>query len=215
MRSFLVLIVSLFISLFSYSQSVDTVIRNTWYTSYYNYSLKVPVFVTYTLYKGGKSQDTSKIECDRSSYKFRSGGVLISAKSKDYSKTGYDQGHLVPYEDFSFDCKAAESTFRFYNVVPQTPNLNRGEWKKWELIIRRISKHDSLLVIAGGAQYKKTIGNKVGVPDICWKVVWSKSKKAVIYALIFKNSEDTGLASQETITNLEKKIGFEIRRFLK
>lgn len=192
----------------SHAQKVDTIIRNKWYTSYYSYSLKVPVYVVYSLYKGGG-------ECDRGSENFKTGGVTISAKSKDYSKSGFDQGHLVPYEDLAYDCVAAESTFRFYNALPQTPNLNRGEWKKWEHIIRQVSKNDSLLVITGGASYKKTIGDKVSVPDLCWKVVWSKSKKVVIYALLFTNSNDSGAASKETITTLEKKIGLKIRHLLK
>ena len=191
---------------FSYSQTVDTIIKTKWYTSYYSYSLKSPQYVIYPIYKGGG-------ECDRSSEKFKTGGLKNTAKAKDYAKSGFDQGHLVPYEDLAYDCKAAESTFRFFNVLPQTPNLNRGEWKKWEFIIREVSKNDSLLVITGGSKWNKFIGDSVWVPDLCWKVVWSKSKKVVLYALIFENKKSGGKVSTETITTLEKKIKINIRQY--
>lgn len=206
-----VFIVSLFFILFykvSFSQSIDTVIKNKWYQSYYSYKLKTPVYVIYDIWKAGG-------KCDRGSSTFKTGNILKSAKAKDYSKSGFDQGHLVPFEDFAFDCKAAESTFFFYNAIPQYPNLNRGEWKKWENIVREASKKDSLKIITGGSKWTSTIGNGVAVPDYCWKVVWSKSQKVVLYALLFENKKQDGSVSIETITTLEKKIGFNIRQHLK
>lgn len=191
-----------------FAQTIDTIINNKFYSSYYSYQLKTPMFVIYSIYKGGG-------ECDRGSENFKSGGIKITAKLKDYAKSGYDQGHLAPYEDFAYDCKAAESTFRFYNAMPQTPNLNRGEWKKWEFIVREISQSDSLLVVCGGAKWKKFIGDSVFIPQKCWKVVWSKSKKVVLYALLFDNTDNSGAASTETITTLERKIGFKVRQYLK
>lgn len=190
------------------SQTIDTIIKNKWYTSYYSYSLKCPQYVIYSIYKAGG-------DCDRTLDRFKTGGLKISATAKDYNKSGFDQGHLVPYEDLAYDCTAAESTFRFYNALPQTPNLNRGEWKKWESIIREVSKHDSLLVITGGTKWKKFIGDSVRVPSLCWKVVWSKSKKVVLYALLFENKQKDGKVSQETITTLEKKIQINVRQYLK
>jgi DNA/RNA endonuclease G (NUC1) len=202
------LFIFLNLSNFVFSQKVDTIISTKWYKSYYSYNLKTPVYVSYDIYKGGGS-------CDRGSTSFKTGGLKKIAKAKDYNKSGFDQGHLVPFEDFAFDCKAAESTFFYYNAIPQYPNLNRGEWKKWEFIIREISKNDSLRVITGGAKWKTHIGDSVMVPQLCWKLVWSKSKKVVIYALLFENKVDNGKVTTETITTLERKIGFKIRQHLK
>lgn len=208
MKFTLFFIYFLLIALLTNSQTIDTVIRTKWYTSYYSYSLKAPQFVIYSIHNGGG-------DCDRSSERFKNGGLKKTATAKDYNKSGYDQGHLVPYEDLAFDCKAAETTFRFYNAIPQTPNLNRGEWKKWEYIVREVSKKDTLLIITGGAKWKKFIGDSVWVPDLCWKVVWSKSKKVVIYALLFENKQKDGKVTEETLTTLQRKTKINVRQYLK
>ena len=48
----LVLILSLF-ALTLFSQKIDTVINNGVYKSHFNYALKEPVYVEYTLFHGG------------------------------------------------------------------------------------------------------------------------------------------------------------------
>jgi DNA/RNA endonuclease G (NUC1) len=189
----------------SYSQKVDTVINTGIYKSYYSFSLKEPVFVIYHLYKGGG-------DCNRKGLKFK-GNIRNCPTDNDYRNSGYDKGHLVPFEDFANNCQHAELTFRYYNTLPQTPNLNRGVWKMYEYIIRKISQSDSLIIITGGSKFIKKIGNDVYVPDYCWKLVYSISKKVVIYALYFKNEDAT--LSIETITTLEQKLGYNIRQYLK
>lgn len=208
MKKFIVLFFILFTNTTTWAQKIDTIIKTKWFQSYYSYTLKTPVYVVYDIWKGGGS-------CDRGSSSFKTGNISKSARAKDYSKSGFDQGHLVPFEDLAFDCKAAESTFFFYNAIPQYPNLNRGEWKKWEFIVREVSKRDSLKIITGGSKWTTKIGDGVAVPDYCWKVVWSKSKKVVIYALLFENKAENGKVSKETISTLEKKIGFKVRQHLK
>lgn len=198
----------LFIPILCSSQKIDTIINSGIYKSYYNYSLKQPIYVSYNLYKGGGS-------CSRKGMSFKTGGLKLSATPNDYYKSGYDQGHIANFEDFAFDCSKGELTFRFYNVMPQTHNLNRGVWKMYEYIIRKISQNDSLLIIAGGNKYNKTIGNGVYVPSHCWKVVYSLSKKVIIYCLWFENDEKEATVTDETITSLEEKLGYNIRQYLK
>lgn len=188
-------------------QGHDTVINNGLYRSYFSRVYKQPVFVVYTLHKGGG-------DCDRSGEKFRVGGVRGSATASDYLRSGYDQGHMVPFEDFAYDCDLASKTFMFYNAVPQAPGLNRGAWRKWESVVRRVSIKDTLVVIAGGSGYKRKIGNGLFVPEYCWKVVYSKRNKVVLYSLMFKN-EDDAEPTRETITTLERKLGYSVRQLLK
>lgn len=193
--------------LVSISQKVDTIINSNIYKSYYNYNLKQPLFVIYKLYKGGGS-------CSRKGLTFKTGGIKSSATQTDYHKSGYDQGHLANFEDFASDCKNGELTFRYYNVIPQCPNLNRGVWKMYEFMIREISQKDSLLIIAGGTSYNKKIGNGLYVPDYCWKIVYSLSKKTIIYALYFKNDMKDSWVTDETITTIETKTGYSLRQYL-
>lgn len=167
----------------SYSQKVDTIFNSETYKSYYSFDLKNPIIVSYTLYKGGG-------DCDRSHFYFK-GNIFLKnriATSSDYSHSGYDEGHMANAEDFAYNCTFDESTFRFWNCVPQTPELNRGIWKTMENQVRILSQKDSILVICGNIYNDKFIGNKVFVPVQCWKVVYSYTQKKIILSYIFTNS---------------------------
>ena len=183
---------------------IDTVISNAAYKSYYCKAIKEPLYVSYKLYKGGG-------DCDRAGFRFKNDTKLNTATQKDYAATGYDQGHLANAEDFASDCVKDEATFRFYNCLPQTANLNRGIWKKWETVIRKESQSDSLLVICGGTfENKKVIGDGVWVPTYCWKIVISLSSHKVLHCLYFTNNENAE-CKEITLTELIKTVKYKIQ----
>lgn len=162
---------------------VDTVIDCGFYKSFFDYETSQPLYVSYKLYKGGG-------KCPRDKFRFKNDTKIKMATSDDYDKSGYDMGHLANAADFAFDCEKDEKTFRFYNCLPQHPNLNRGVWKKWETKIREESQIDSLLIICGGLFTDKKIKStsSVYVPDYCWKVVYSLSTCQYVRILWFTNS---------------------------
>lgn len=49
----------------------------------------------------------------------------------DYSKSGFDKGHLAPAADEHSSVKAMRDSFILTNTTPQTPELNRGK-RAWE-----------------------------------------------------------------------------------
>lgn len=204
MRKFLLLAIFLFYFISANSQTkVDTIISLPAYKSYFCKAIKQPLYVSYILYKGGG-------DCDRTKFRFKNDTKLETATQKDYAATGYDQGHLANAEDFASDCIKDESTFRFYNCLPQTANLNRGIWKKWETEIRKESQNDSLYVICGGSfETKKIIGNGVWVPIHCWKVVQSFKTKKIKHILYFDNT-DKATCKEIKLSELEKLIGYKI-----
>ena len=163
---------------------VDTIIDCGFYKSYFDYETLEPLYVTYKLYKGGGN-------CSRAGFRFKNDTEIKMADINDYEKSGFDMGHLANAADFANDCPKDEKTFRFYNCLPQYPNLNRGVWKKWETRIREESQKDSLLIICGGVFSNKKIKpeSKVIVPDYCWKVVYSLSKQKILWTLWFLNSK--------------------------
>ena len=187
----------------TFAQKVDTVITTVAYKSYFCKEFKEPLYVSYKLYKGGG-------DCDRAGFRFKNDTKLNTATQKDYAATGYDQGHLANAEDFASDCVKDEATFRFYNCLPQTANLNRGIWKKWETTIRKESQSDSLLVICGGTfETKKLIGNGVWVPIHCWKIVISLSKNTVTHCLYFTNNNNAEVKELK-LTELKKLVDYKI-----
>lgn len=197
----------LLLSTLSYSQKVDTVITTKIFTSYYSFKLKDPIFVKYKLYKAGG-------KVSRGGMQFSTGGLYPSATPQDYYRSGYDRGHLANFEDFSYEYSIGESTFRYYNVIPQTPVLNRGLWKIYEKKIRGISQTDSLLILTGGNGWSKFIGDSVYVPDYCWKIVYSLSKKKVLFIIYVKNDKSPVEIVIKTIPELDDKLGFKIESYL-
>ena len=155
-------------------------------------------FVSYFLFKGGG-------QCSRASSHFINDDPRLQcATDEDYKGSHYDKGHLANAEDFAFDCEKDELTFRYYNCLPQTPNLNRGIWKKEETQIRKWSQTEKLYIICGGFFGNKKIG-RIAVPTYCWKVVQSVATKKVLFCGWFSN---TAKATLEEITpaELEKRL---------
>ena len=56
---------------------------------------------------------------------------------KLYAGTGYDRGHMAPSQDMQYDIEVSRQSFWMGNITPQTPRLNRGDWKRLEGIIHR------------------------------------------------------------------------------
>jgi len=159
----------------------QSIVRTSIYTVDFSNTLHEPLWVSYKLYHGGG-------ECSRTKFRFHNDiDTLKTATDKDYARSGYDKGHLANAEDFANDCSRDELTFRYYNCLPQTPNLNRGVWKTNEEQVREWSQSDSLLVVCGGSSWNKKIG-RIAVPDYCWKVVQSLSSKKVLYCGWFTNA---------------------------
>lgn len=195
----------LFITSYGYTQTIDTVItKQTNYKSYISNQYFAPLYVEYMLYHGGGS-------CNRANDRFVNDTQISCGKDSDYQSSGYDKGHLANAEDFAYDCKLQEATFRYYNCIPQTPNLNRGIWKVWEETIRIESQSDSLLIICGAKYGKKKIGN-VPVPTYCFKIVKSLSTGKVIHVLWFTNKDKDNTVQEITLEQLtdKKHLGYSI-----
>ncbi len=185
----IILLLIILLSLNSYSQNIekyDTIVVETNYKSYYSFKIKGPSFVIYKLYKGGGS-------VSRKGMDFKSTLPFF-----DYKKSGYDIGHMADAEDFAYNEILEKETFKYYNAVPQKPNLNRGIWKSYETKIRKISQTDSLLIICGGCDYNGMI------PNNCFKIVYSLSKRQILYSLVFTNNNNSSVLDDKILIGLFK-----------
>lgn len=89
-----------------------------------------------------------------------------SATPQDYTRSGYDRGHLAPAADMSFSAKAMSESFYMSNMSPQAPQFNRGIWSKLEKQVRHFATREKRIVVVTGpilpAEKTITIGaNKV------------------------------------------------------
>lgn len=136
------------------------------------------------------------------------------ADPKDYSGSGYDQGHLANNADMSWDAAVARESFYMSNMSPQLPALNRGTWKNLESVTRAWvyqTKHDHT-VYAGNiySSSSKTIGtDKVVIPDTLFKIIID-NKTLHVYAYLMPNKNDVDSdynKYQVTVEQVEKASG--------
>ena len=190
----------LLLTLTSFSQKIDKIIDKEIYTSYYSNSLKVPLYVVYYLSNGGGNYSRAKLRFIQEKN---------TAKNSDYSKSGYDRGHLVSAEDFAYDYRKQSLTFSYYNCFPQTQSLNRGSWKVWETTIRNESKRWPLKIFIGGIYGQKKIRGRIGIPDYCWKVVYNQKSVLILQALIFSNY-NIGSVRRTTLSELKSLLKYPV-----
>lgn len=206
MKQILFLLV-FFIPISILSQTYDLVIKKENYTSYFEYDYLNPTVVVYNLYKGGG-------DCSRSKFHFKNDTTIKTATDQDYLKSGYDKGHMANAEDFAYDCKLDELTFRYYNCVPQNPKMNRGPWKTVETEVRKWSQSKELLIVCVNIFNGKVIpGTKVAIPSECIKLVYDAKTKQPIAGFIFTNDLTAKFAkmSPEEIVRLK---GLNIKQFI-
>lgn len=160
------------------SNTGGQILKRKGYTLSYNADYKTPQWVAWELTKKetkGKEGRTDKFLPDPD---------VRGAKAYtgDYTKSGYDRGHMAPAADMKWSRKAMEESFYMSNICPQNPNLNRGDWNDLEEKSRQWAKKYGAVYIACGPIYDnkrpKRIGNnKVAVPDAFYKVVLINDKK--------------------------------------
>lgn len=156
-----------------YDYSIDMV----YYRAFYSSSIKTSSFVVYKLYNPTK-------RVSRENLSFKSYKKLPHF---NYSKSGYDIGHLMPAADAADSLSKMKATFYFINAVPQTKQLNRGIWQVYESDIRQYSRRDSLIIVVGGCDYSPRIKY---IPQNCFKIVYSLSTGKCIYSIIMDNSSN-------------------------
>ena len=69
------------------------------------------------------------------------------ATNTDYTRSGYDKGHMAPAADMKWSPEAMKESFYFSNMCPQHPQLNRRGWKNLEEKIRNWAIADSAIII--------------------------------------------------------------------
>ncbi|MCU0325547.1 MAG: DNA/RNA non-specific endonuclease [Spirosomaceae bacterium] len=104
------------------------------------------------------------------------------AVTSDYTDSGFDRGHLCPSDDRDGSFEDNNATFLMTNIVPQSPNNNRGLWADLEAYCRKVAEAgNELYIVAGvygtggsgsnGGRTKTLAKGKITVPESLWKVV--------------------------------------------
>lgn len=192
----------------------EQVIRHEGYTVSYNSDYKIANWVAYELTSG----EAKSKQAERSN-KFVSDPMVkgVSATNEDYTRTGFDRGHLAPAGDMKWSAKAMRESFYLSNICPQKPGLNRGIWKDLEEQARLWAKEDgSLLIVTGPVitdDMKRLGKNGVGVPKAFYKVICAISggtPQAIGFLFDNKDYDKVTLKSMAiSVDSVEKMTGID------
>lgn len=142
----------------------------------------------------------------------------------DYTKTGYDRGHLCPSGDRTTTVVRQTSTFIMTNVIPQAPLLNRETWEQLESWTRdQVKAGREAYVVAGGWARQGTLGKSpIQIPAFCWKVIvllpdgltdLDRMGQAIVLAVWMPNSDAVALqkwsAYRVSVCEIEEKTGLK------
>jgi endonuclease G len=99
----------------------------------------------------------------------------------DYTRSGYDRGHLAPNFAIAtrYGAAAQRETFLMSNIIPQKHALNAGLWKQLEQRIANAypARFGEVWVIAGpvfGPKPEK-LRRRVAVPESCYMIIVDES----------------------------------------
>jgi endonuclease G len=95
------------------------------------------------------------------------------ASREDYSRSGYDKGHMAPRADMRWSCQALEESYYFTNICPQDHEMNSQAWRKIEELTRRLAKRYGSVWVVCGPIFDDS-GSKIGsvaVPSAFFKAL--------------------------------------------
>lgn len=180
------------------------------YRTCYKSEWNIPIWVAYELTKNeldGPFKRSNKFKPDPDV----PGGTC---NTKDYTKSGFDRGHMAPAADMTWDEQAMMECFYMSNICPQAPELNRGIWKTLEESIREWAQNGhSLFIVMGPIVETKPhdyigLEHKVLVPDAFYKAVVDTVGTGKAIGFYFRNTKYSDALSNHamSIDEIEKLI---------
>ncbi len=137
--------------------------------------------------------------------------------TRDYSRSGYDRGHMCPAGEQKWSDEAMHNSFVMANICPQKHELNTGAWKTLEDKERNWAKRDGAIVIVAGPIYDssdtETIGYaKVRVPSAFFKVMlapYANQMRSIGFVYPNMKCEGDMESNSVSVDDVEKMTGFD------
>ena len=191
------------------------VIKHKAYTLAFNPTYKTPHWVGWEL----TAQESDGNEEREDQFLPDPKAKGLSAYSSDYSRSGYDRGHMAPAGDMKWNATAMNESFYMTNICPQIHSLNAGKWNSLEKKTRDLAKKYGKVYISCGPIYSsknpKVIGeNRVAVPDAFYKVILipkATDGKPIAMGFVFQNKKEvrTLISHQLTVDRVEEITGLD------
>ena len=153
--------------------ATEQVIKHKGFTVSYNSILLNPNWVSYEL----TTEEASATDVSRTDEFLPDPDARgKQADTRDYSRSGFDRGHMAAAADMKWDRDAMVESFYMTNICPQDRDLNAGLWLELEQKCRYwAKKYDRVWIVCGPiftTGHNQPIGdNHVPVPDAFYKCV--------------------------------------------
>lgn len=195
------------------NECVEQIISHEGYTVSFCTDHKIANWVAWEL-TSEKVQTTVAKRSDKFVADPKVKGCVVN--TNDYTRSGYDRGHLAPAADMRWSETAMKESFYLSNICPQEPSLNRGIWKKLEDQTRLWAlDFDTLWVVAGPviSDSMKRIGkNEISVPHHFYKVICTISDnnyEGVAFLFENKGSDEPLESLAIPIDSVQKVTGID------
>ena len=99
---------------------------------------------------------------------------VYHVRPADYSRSGFDRGHMCPSADRNATPEMNSTTFLMTNVVPQLHELNAGPWGKLEEYARERARADRDVHVAAGPLFDpnpRKLERGIAVPRATFKIL--------------------------------------------
>ena len=165
------------------------------YSGCYDAVNRGPHLIEYTLTK--ERLESEKVKRPAAEFtQDRDGGVLQELLTEhgyslpthgDYTRSGYDRGHMAPNGDFNNTTENSLATFFTANIWPQTPNVNRKTWLATENRTRLLAKeYSKVIVIIIVDDFSDKTVNSISVPSVFKRRVYNAETNELIYEIDIK-----------------------------
>ena len=195
------------------NQQPEQVIEHLGYTVSYNPQWLVPNWVAYEL-----TNSETIGEQERSNH-FKPDPLVKGdpVTTGDYSKSGYDRGHMAPAADMKWSEQAMRESFYMTNICPQLHNLNAGDWKDLEELARDWAQTYGSIYIACGPIVEvnyQTIGknHSIAVPSAFYKVFLRRTGKSwasIGFIMPNKAGNRPLMTYMHTVDEVEEQTGLD------
>lgn len=133
--------------LYPNSPHIGKLLKNIGYISCFSEKYGIPIWVAY-ITKYPFAYDTAKRPSE-----FITDYRVNSPEHSDYTRSGYDRGHMAPNYAIgrTYGPEAQRETFYMTNIIPQRPNVNRDQWRDLEQFIANdlAARYGTVLVFTG------------------------------------------------------------------
>jgi endonuclease G len=173
------------------STNCNQVLDKTFFQVCYDHSLKVAKAVSYTL-AGDLVNETNIVK--RPSFKVdREIDRDKRTSTSDYTKSGYDRGHMANDAAFDWSQESLDATYKLSNIVPQVRKVNRYTWSKAERYARFVAVQLGEVNVINLIEYTPTpqrIGkHQIAVPKGFYKILYNNDQN-YSRCLYYKNDNN-------------------------